>query len=53
MYYKDGLAVVKCKLLRMTEINQHQMITSSLEKTKSVTTPMGFVTTMHPPIKLF
>jgi len=26
----------------MTEINQHQKITSSVEKTKSVTTPMGF-----------
>jgi len=26
----------------MTEINQHQKITSSMEKTKSVTTPMGF-----------
>jgi hypothetical protein len=26
----------------MTELNQHQKITGSLEKTKSVTTPMGF-----------
>jgi hypothetical protein len=26
----------------MTEINHHQKITSSMEKKKSVTTPMGF-----------